>query len=215
MEDRVDRRQHAGRAEALGRVAPAERPRADQLAGKRAVERRGHALPRHVADGDDEAVRLGREKVVEVAAELARRREPRGDVDALQPLRQLGRQQRRLDALREPDLLLEPDLVGADRLVEPRVLDRHGRLAREQREDLDVALAERVELRALEIEDADAAILHHQRNHQLRPRVVDDLDVARVGGHVGHEHRLLVQRGVADQTARRACTRGSVDLASP
>ena len=154
-----DRREHAGRAEALRRVAAPERARSHQLAGERAVERRRHALARHVADGDDEAVRLGREEVVEVAAELARRLEPRRDVDALQALGQLGRQQRRLHALREADLLLEPHLVRADRLVEPRVLDRDRRLAREQRQDLDVALREGVELRALEIEDADAAIL--------------------------------------------------------
>ena len=39
------------------------------------VEERGrHAFARHVADRDDQAVRLGREEVVEVAAELARRR---------------------------------------------------------------------------------------------------------------------------------------------
>ena len=100
----------------LGRVAAAERARAHQLAGKRAVERRGHALARHVADGDDEAVRLRREEVVQVAAELVRGRESRGHVHALEPLGQLRRQQRRLHALREADFLLEPDLVGADRL---------------------------------------------------------------------------------------------------
>ena len=55
------------------------------------------------------------------------------------------------------------------RLVEARVLDRDRRLAGEQRQDFDVALRERVELRALEIEHADAAILQQQRNHQLRP----------------------------------------------
>ena len=83
------------------------------------------------------------------------------------PLGQLGRQQRRLDALRETHLLLEPDLVGADGLVEPRVLDGDRRLARQQRQDLDVVLREGVELRALEIEHADAAVLDEQRNDQL------------------------------------------------
>ena len=89
--------------------------------------------------------------------------------------------------------------MRADRLVEPGVLDRDGGLAGQQRQDLHVALVEGVELGAFEIEHADAAILQQQRNHQLRPRVVDDLDVARILRHVRHQHRLLVQRGVADQ----------------
>ena len=66
------------------------------------------------------------------------------------------------------------------RLVEPRVLDRDRRLVGEQRQDLDVPLVERVELRALEVEDADAAVLVEQRHHQLGPHVLDHLDVARI-----------------------------------
>ena len=109
------------------------------------------------------------------------------------------RQQRRLHALGEPQLLLEPRFVGRHLLVEPRVLDGHRRLARQQREDLDVALGERVELRALEIEDADAAILEQHRDRQLGPHVVDHLDVARILRDVRHEHRLAMERRVADQ----------------
>ncbi len=61
-------------------------------------------------------------------------------------------------------------------------------------------LGEGVELRALQIEHADAAILQEQRNHQLRSRIVHDLDVARIGRDVGDVDRLLVQRRVADET---------------
>ena len=95
VQDRVDRREHAGGARALGQVAPPEGAPAHQLRRERAVERRRHALARHVAERDDQRVRLGRQKVVEVAAELARRRERGRDLDTLQPLGQLGRQQRR------------------------------------------------------------------------------------------------------------------------
>ncbi len=112
---------------------------------------------------------------------------------------QLRRQQRRLHALGELQLLLEPRLVRRDLLVEPRVLDRDGGLARQQRQDLDVALREAVELRTLEVEHADAAILQQHRNRQLRPHVVDDLDVARILRHVRHEHGLAMERGVPDQ----------------
>ena len=51
--------------------------------------------------------------------------------------------------------------------AQPGVLDRDGRLAREQREDLDVALAEGVELGAFQIDDTDAAVLEQERNRQL------------------------------------------------
>ena len=114
-------------------------------------------------------------------------------------LGKLHRQQRRLHALREADLLFQTDFVRANRFVKPRVLDRHSGLAREQRENVDVPLRERVEFRTLEIEHADAAVFQHQRNHQLRPRRVHHLDVARVGRYVGNVDRNFVQRRVADQ----------------
>ena len=60
-------------------------------------------------------------------------------------------------------------------------------------------LRERRHLGALEVEHADAAILQQQRNHQLGPDVLDGVDVARILRHVVHQHRLLVERGVADE----------------
>ncbi len=199
VQDGVDRRQDDGRAEAVRREPTAERPRSNQLAGERAVERGGNALARHVANGNHEGVGLGRQEVVQIAPQLARRREPRGDVHPLHPLRQLGRQQRRLHPLRESQLVLQSLLVGANRLVEPRVLDGHRRLAGEQRHHFLVALREGVELGALEVDHADAAVLHHQRDHQLGPHVVHQVDVTRVGLHVGHEHDLLVLGRVTHQ----------------
>ena len=86
VEDRVHRLQHPRHAEPVGREAAAHGARADELGGERAVERRRRALARHVADRDDERVRFGREEIVEVASELARRLEAAGDVDAVQPL---------------------------------------------------------------------------------------------------------------------------------
>ena len=114
----------------------------------------------------------GNEKVVEVAAELAGRVEVPGDVDASELLRQVLRQQRHLHALGEAHFLFEPDLVVAQRFVEARVLDGDRRLRRQQRQQLDVLLRKRVELRALEIEDADAAIFEQQWNRQLGSNVV-------------------------------------------
>ena len=104
-------------AEPIRREAPPERTRSHELRGKGAVERGGRALARYVADGHDQRVRLGREEIVEIAAELARRLEPAGDVDPAQGFRHIRGQQRRLDALRETKLLLDALLVARDLLV--------------------------------------------------------------------------------------------------
>ena len=62
-----------------------------------------------------------------------------------------------------------------------------------------VLLGERIQLGALQIEHADAAILDEHRDHELGPRVGNEVDVARILRDVGDEHRLLVQRRPADQ----------------
>ena len=208
----IDARTLAG-LESFGHVAAAERPPAHELGGKRTVERRRNALPRHVADGDHHRVRFRREVVVKVAADFARGIERRGHFDASQSLRRLGRQQRDLDALGEAHFLFEPGFVGAQLLVEPRVLDRDGGLAREQRQDLDVPLAEGVELGTLEIDDADAAVLDEHRDRELRAHVGDDLDIARILRHIGDEHRLAMERGVADEALAELDARQIAPLA--
>ena len=71
----------------------------------------------------------------------------------------LSRQQRDLDAARETKLLLDPLFVASHFLVEARVVDGHSRLARQQRQQLLMFFAEGIELRTLQIEHADAAIL--------------------------------------------------------
>ena len=55
------------------------------------------------------------------------------------------------------------------------------------------------ELRAFEIEDADAPILEEQRDHELGADIADGIDVARILRHIGNEHRLFVERRVAHQ----------------
>ena len=155
VQNRVHRREHARRARSNRGEAPAERPRADELAGKGAIERRRHSLARHVADGNDERARVGGQVVVQVAADLPRRLETCRELDALQALRRFRRQQRTLHAARKFDFALEAKLARSHRLVQPRVLDRHRGLAGENAENLSVALRERAELGAFEIEHAD------------------------------------------------------------
>jgi hypothetical protein len=77
---------------------------------------------------------------VKVASELARRGKRGRDVDALHSLGQFRGQQSRLHAFREAQLTFEARFVRGDLLVQPRVLDGDGGLAREKRQDLDLAL---------------------------------------------------------------------------
>jgi hypothetical protein len=104
---------------------------------------------------------------VKVAADFPRRRERRRDVDAFEPFRRSGRKQRGLDTLRKPQFLFESFFVRADFFVQPGVLNRHCRLAGKQRQNLDIALAEGIELRALQIDDADASVLQQQRDGEF------------------------------------------------
>ena len=193
MNDGVHRLQHAGDAELLGCVAAANGARAHELRGKCAIQRRGSAFARHVADGDDETVRLGRDEVVEIASELVCGGEAAGDIRVAKSRWRFCRKERRLDTLREAELLLDALFVAPDLLVQPCVLNRHGGLAGQQRQQLLVILGERVELRAFQIEDTDTALLDQHRNHELGANVLDQVDVARILRDVGDEHRLLVQ----------------------
>ena len=60
-------------------------------------------------------------------------------------------------------------------------------------------LAEGVVVGALEIQHADAAVLHQQRHCQLGPAILHPGQVARVTRHVRNIDHRLGQRGVADQ----------------
>ena len=53
--------------------------------------------------------------------------------------------------------------------------------------------------RVLQVEHTDHCALVDQRNHQLRPRLRIELDVARIAGHIGHQHRLAIARRIAHQ----------------
>ena len=200
---RVHRLQDPCDAESIGRVAAAQRPRPHELGSERSIQCSGRAFARHVTDGHDERVLRRHEKVVQVSSKFTRGLEAAGHLGVTQR-GQIGRHQRELDALRESQLLVDPLFSTPDFLVEPRVLDGHRRLAREQRQQLRVLLREGVELGALEVEHADAAILDQHRNDQFGSGVRDEVEVAGILRHVGDEHRLLVQRRPSDETFARA-----------
>jgi hypothetical protein len=120
-------------------------------------------------------------------------------VNALGRFRRLRGQQRDLDPLGESQLLLNPFFVAPYLFVQPGVVDRDRGLTRQQRQQFFVLLGERVELGALQIEHTEAAILDEHRDHELGSRVVNEIDVARILGHVGDEHGLLVQGRPSDE----------------
>ena len=101
--------------------------------------------------------------------------------------------QRELHPLGKPKLLLDPFFVSANFFIETCVLNRDRRLTREKRQQLLVFFGERVELGALQVEHTDASILDEHRDDELRSRVGNEIDVARVLRDVGHQDRLLVQ----------------------
>ena len=104
-----------------------------------------------------------------------------------------------LDVPRDAQLAREAHVVLAQLGDEARVLDGARHLARERHEHLHVLLGEAVERRRLEVEDADDAVLVHERHHELGARLRHEAHVARVLLHVAHEHGLAAADGRAAQ----------------
>jgi hypothetical protein len=84
VKDRVHRGKHAGGTGSLGSVSPAEGARANKLAYECAVQSGRYAFARYVADRHSKTVRLGRQVVVKIAPQLARRNEYGRNIDAFE-----------------------------------------------------------------------------------------------------------------------------------
>src|SRR5262247_3176271 len=104
MQDGVHRLQDTCDAELVRRVPPSIRSRSDQFRGEGTVESRRRAFARYVADRDDEAVRFRIDEVVKIASQFMGGGKSPGDIRVAQAPRWFGRQQRRLNALREAQL---------------------------------------------------------------------------------------------------------------
>ena len=108
------------------------RPEAAQRAdGDGAVKRRGASLPADVAQRDRQLLRTVAEKIVQVAAQFARRDHARGDIE---PEFRPGqtRQQRALNAAGGVEVALHARFVARHLLVEARVFDATRRDARQE-----------------------------------------------------------------------------------
>ena len=99
------------RHEQVARRAVDLRQRQHQPLELRHVERGRRALAGHVRDEQAEAIALERQKIVVIAAHLARRLTHGRERHARELDRRVLRQQRHLDAPRDPQFLLEPLLL--------------------------------------------------------------------------------------------------------
>ena len=118
------------------------------------------------------------EDVVDVAGDLARRAGADGDLQALDR-RRFAQQQDGLHVARGLEVLLHALLALCQFFVQPRVFHRTGDLRRQQRQQPRVVLGEVADALALQIHDADDAILHDQRHGDFGADVGMRGDVAR------------------------------------
>src|SRR2546427_2284882 len=184
-------------AQHLGRLKLLLEETSQDADGDGPIESSGSSLSADVAQSHAELLRAIAQEVVEVAADFARGEVASGDVEAIV----VGRnrpQQGGLDALGGLQVALHAGLVAGHVLVEAGVFERNGQVRGENGKGLDVLLGEVVELRALQVQDADDAALVHHGNGELGTRLGVDLDVARVCGHIGHQHGLAQGGRCAD-----------------
>jgi len=172
---------------------------ADEAAEEGHEERRAHALVADVGDDESDPPVLEREGVVEVAADLPRRVEGRGDL----PARRLGQrvgQEVLLDLPADLELPFELARVVALSVLEPLLLER-GRNAGAKHDRVE-GLGQVV--RGAELDRAgDAVDLvdgrdHDDRNvpeHGIRPHALEDLETVHLGHHDVEEHQVDRVRG--------------------
>ena len=104
------------------------RDAAQNSRGDRAVKRRGAAFSADVAERDAQLLRTVAQEIVQVAANFARRKNARRDVQSEIFLRH-GTQQRALHALRGVQFALHARFVARELLVQPRIFERNGKMS--------------------------------------------------------------------------------------
>src|SRR5262249_11498761 len=80
-----------------------------------------------------------------------------------------------------------------------RVLDRHGSLCRQQREEIDGRWVEEIELFRLQVEHTDHLVADHERNRHLGAGSLRLLEVTRVLANVRGVNRLSQPGGGAGE----------------
>ena len=179
----------------LRRIAPpGERPQ--QARDQRSVESGRRAFSAHVAEGDDRRVLGLLEETEHVAGDLARRAGPDARRQTLH-LGILARQQDALELARGLEILIHALLALGDFFVQAGVFHRARDLLGQQRERALVILGKERDALAFDVQHAHDAVLHDQRNRQLRADARVRGDIARVGAGIEHAHRLARFHGRA------------------
>ena len=207
VEEAVRTREHRrGRDEA-------RRVTTQDAAGRRHHQRRRHAVPGDVADHERDLAVRELDKVIEVAAHLARRAVVRGDLPALELGQALGKELL-LDELRDLKLLLE-SLASADLglLLAHELRDPH------RRRGLTGELVEKAAVLARvllvgeprsELEEPDELSLADERDDELAPpgterphrgRIQLELVQAHGTAGLGEVRKERVVRGDVDRRA--------------
>ena len=114
----------------------------------------------------DDAAAAVLEEVVEVAADLARRGEARGDFGVLQG-GALLRQETKLQLACKVEVVLEALFLAGDALVEAGVLDGDGHLRRHGGHDADVLIVEISAPGVFDVEHADDLLFVDERHAQV------------------------------------------------
>ena len=137
------------------------------------------------------------EEIVKIAADLASRT---GFQSYFEPgdLRRDSRSQNVLQFTRRLQVLLHALFALRQLFVETGVLNRTRNLRGQQRKRPHMIFREETELCALEIHDANHAILQNQRDGYFRPHILVRGDVARIGQYIGDTHGLARMHGRAD-----------------
>ena len=128
-----------------------------------AEERRRRSLAARIAEGDQHLRIAVSEKIVEVAADFARRAQSDGDFETGH-LGRFRRQQHGLQFEGGAQIFLHAPLALADFLVEPRIFDRDRDRRRQQAQRARMVFGEISDALAFQIHHADDAILHDQRH---------------------------------------------------
>ena len=157
--------------------------RAHDAAHQSGIDGGGRALTAHVADRNTEPGQRIRNKIVEIAANSARRNKFRRNLQ-IAHLRQGRRKQAKLQFACQSQIPLQALLLPLDLFVQSRVFDGDCKLRRQRGEHSLVILREIVALGVLQIQNADYFFLINQRYRQLRFGLWIYRDVARILGNV-------------------------------
>src|SRR5262245_42932518 len=155
-----------GVAQDARRSSPAPGHAAQDAARGRHAHRSAHAFARDVADQNPHAVGRERDVVVKIAAQVQRRLQPRGYVEALN-LRRRVWDHRALDVAGHQDFALQLTLAFDVLGVEPGVDDGDAQVVGDVLYQPPVIFVEGVHAAAFERERADHLVLVYERDGDL------------------------------------------------